>query len=35
LRAAWMNATNPARERFVREVLRVSPAPAARSSQAQ
>ena len=29
LRAAWTNATAPARERFVREVLQVSAAPAA------
>jgi hypothetical protein len=32
---AWTSATDPARERFVREVLRVSTAPAAPSSQAQ
>jgi hypothetical protein len=35
LRTAWTNATDPARGRFVREVLRVSPAPAARRPQGQ
>jgi hypothetical protein len=34
LQTAWTSATDPARERFVREVLRVSP-PAALPSQAQ
>jgi hypothetical protein len=32
---AWTSATDPARERFVREVLRVGPAPAAPPSQGQ
>jgi hypothetical protein len=35
LQTAWTSATDPARERFVREVLRVSPAPAAPPSQGQ
>jgi hypothetical protein len=35
LQTAWTSATDPARERFVREVLRVSPAPAALPLQAQ
>lgn len=35
LRAAWTNATDPARERFTREVLQVSAAPAAPLSQGQ
>jgi hypothetical protein len=34
-RAAWMRATDPTRERFVREVLRVRPARSARRSQVQ
>jgi hypothetical protein len=33
LRAAWTNATDPARQRFVREVLRVNPVPPAPASQ--
>jgi hypothetical protein len=35
LRGAWTNATAPARERFVREVLQVSAAPAAPLPQGQ
>ena len=35
LQTAWTNATDLARERFVREVLRVSCAPAAPASQRQ
>jgi hypothetical protein len=35
LQTAWTNATHPARERFVREVLRVSIAPAVPPSQGQ
>jgi hypothetical protein len=35
LQTAWTSATDPARERFVREVLGVSCAPAAPPSQAQ
>jgi hypothetical protein len=35
LQTAWTNATDPARARFVREVLRVSPGRAAPPSQAQ
>jgi hypothetical protein len=34
-RAAWMRATDPTRERFVREVLRMRPAQSARPSQVQ
>jgi hypothetical protein len=33
LQTAWTNATDPARERFVRKVLRVSPAPAVPQGQ--
>jgi hypothetical protein len=35
LRVAWVRATDSARERFVREVLRVRPAQSARPSQVQ
>ena len=35
LQTAWTTATDPARERFVREVLQVSAAPAAPLSQGQ
>jgi hypothetical protein len=34
-RAAWVRATDPARERFLRQVLRVRPAQSARPSQVQ
>ena len=34
-RVAWVGATDSARERFVREVLRVRPAQSARPSQVQ
>jgi hypothetical protein len=34
-RVAWARATDPARERFVREVLRMRPAQSARPSQVQ
>ena len=35
LQTAWTSATDPARERFVREVLQVRGAPAAPASQRQ
>jgi hypothetical protein len=35
LQTAWTSATDPARERFVRDVLQVSLAPAALPSQAR